>query len=89
MDNGKMISLVNVTCVTVPVLAVLDQTTLIVVVVLNQDIYKLDIVLIHVLYLVTIQMMLLENVKLVILPVKNVWEEAMEIVLCVTQVLGY
>jgi len=88
-DNGKMTSLENVICVTLLVLAVLDQTTLTVVVVLNQDIYKVDIVLILVLYLVPIQMILKENVNLVIPLVKNVWDQELEIVSCVTKELGY
>jgi hypothetical protein len=88
-DNGKMTSLVNVICVTLPVLAVLDQIIMIVVVVLNQDIYKVDIVLILVPYLDTIQMKLKEPVKLVMLPVKNVWDQVTEIALCVIKELGY
>jgi hypothetical protein len=59
------------------------------VVVLNQDIYKVDIVLILVLYLVTIQMMLKENAKLVMPLVKNVWDQVMAIVSCVIKELGY
>jgi hypothetical protein len=49
LDNGKMLKPVNVKTVTLLVLVVPVQTTEIVVVVLNQDISKLDIVLIHVL----------------------------------------
>jgi hypothetical protein len=74
LDNGKMLKLVNVKTVTLLVLVVLVQTTEIVVVVLNQDISKLDIVLTHVLYPDIIQMMLKELVKLVIHNVKNVLE---------------
>lgn len=74
LDNGKMLKPVNVKTVTLLVLVVLVLTTEIVVVVLNQDISKQDIVLIHVLYLDIIQMMLKELVKLVIQIVKNVLE---------------
>jgi hypothetical protein len=74
LDNGKMLKPVNVKTVTLLVLVVLVLTTEIVVVVLNQDISKQDIVLIHVLYPDIIQMMLKELVKLVIQTVKNVLE---------------
>jgi hypothetical protein len=74
LDNGKMLKPVNVKTVTLLVLVVPVQTTEIVVVVLNQDISKQDIVLIHVLYLDIILMMLKELVKLVIHNVKNVLE---------------
>jgi len=88
-DNGKMTSLVNVTNVTPLVLAVPDQTTSNAVVVMNQDTYKTDIVLIHVLYLVIILMMLKELANLVKLLVKNVSDLMLETVLCVQLVLGY
>lgn len=88
-DNGKMTSLVNVTNVTPLVLAVPDQTTSNAVVVMNQDTYKTDIVLTHVLYLVIILMMLKELANLVKLLVKNVSDLMLETVLCVQLVLGY
>lgn len=48
-DNGKIQKLLNVKTVTPLVLVVLVVPTEIVIVVLNQDISKLDIVLTHVL----------------------------------------
>jgi hypothetical protein len=88
LDNGKMLKLVNVKTVTLLVLVVLVQTTEIVVVVLNQDISKLDIVLTHVLYPDIIQMILKELVNNVTHNVKNVLELNNVIVEFVTLVLG-
>jgi hypothetical protein len=88
LDNGKMLKPVNVKTVTLLVLVVPVQTTEIVVVVLNQDISKLDIVLTHVLYPDIIQMILKELVNNVTHNVKNVLELNNVIVEFVTLVLG-
>jgi hypothetical protein len=88
-DNGKMISLTNVTHVTLLVTVVPVQTTTNVVVVLNQDTYRKDIVLTHVPYLVTMLMTITENVNHVTQNVKNVYTLLTEIVYYVTKVNTY
>lgn len=88
-DNGKMITLTNVMSVTPLVLVVPVQTTTNVVVVLNQDTYKKDIVLIHVPYLVTMLMTTTENVDHVTQNVKNVSTVKTDIVTFVMPVNGY
>jgi hypothetical protein len=88
-DNGKMISLTNVTHVTLLVTVVPVQTTTNVVVVLNQDTYKKDIVLIHVLYPDIMLMTTTENVDHVTKTVKNVCTLLTEIVSSVTLVCTY
>jgi hypothetical protein len=88
-DNGKMISLTNVTHVTPLVLVVPVQTTMNVVVVPNQDTYKKDIVLTHVPYLVTMLMTTTENVDHVTQNVKNVSTVKTDIVTFVMLVNGY
>jgi len=88
-DNGKMMLPTNVTHVTPLVPVVPDQTTTNVVVVLNQDSYKKDIVLIHVPYLVTMLTNTIENVDHVTKNVKNVLLKLTDIVSYVTQVLTY